>query len=171
MQYSSLTNYPSQQHSPSLNLSSSQHRLQANSYNADVPSHQVPGAVSSSSVNYGLYASTSRSSFTQPLIGMSAFTNWSAPSLLPNTTSPISSLHSRPSSNSGPTLHSPLTAQVYSTDPVLRTQASLDIGESGPYSLPQQHSPDQMIPECASTEPCKCVCVCVCVCVCIANYM
>ena len=160
MQYSSLSNYPTQQHSPALGLPGPPHRIQTNTYGADIPGPlHLPMSSSSSPVNYGLYASTSRASFTQPLIGVSAFTNWSASassSLLPSATPSVSSaLQSRPSSNTGPTLHSPLTAQVYSSDPgVLRTQTGLDMGETGPYSLSQQ-SPDQMLPECASTEPSK----------------
>lgn len=112
-----------------------------------------------------LYGSQQRSAFTQPLIGMPNLANWPAmPStthLLP-TTSSLSIVHpTRPSSHNVPPIHSPLTAQVYSTD-TLRTQTALDVTD-GTYSYQQQHSPDsQILPECASSEPsskhcCSCV--------------
>ena len=67
-------------------------------------------------------------------------------------------LQARPGSNAAP-LHSPLTAQVYSADTTpthLRSHShsasqSIDVGDAT-YTL-QQHSPEQMLPECASTEP------------------
>ena len=73
----------------------------------------------------------------------------------PILSSPPVSFHSRPSSGNAAPLHSPLTAQVYSAD-TLRTHSaqSIDVGDSS-YSSLQQHSPDQMLPECASTEPSK----------------
>ncbi|XP_011410489.1 PREDICTED: BEL1-like homeodomain protein 9 [Amphimedon queenslandica] len=72
----------------------------------------------------------------------------------PILSSPPVSFHSRPSSGNTAPLHSPLTAQVYSADTSLRTHSaqSIDVGDSS-YSSLQQHSPDQMLPECASTEP------------------
>ena len=134
------------QHTPTLGLQN--HRM----YNS---ADTMSLTTSASSVNYGhLYASTSRQA---PLFNLS---NWSpsTPSLLSSSThSAVSSLQMRPSSNTGPTLHSPLTAQVYSdpnADASMRTQAGLDMSEAGPYSL-AQHSPDQMLPECASAEPSK----------------
>ena len=74
----------------------------------------------------------------------------------PILSSPPVSFHSRPSSGNAAPLHSPLTAQVYSADTSLRTHSaqSIDVGDSS-YSSLQQHSPDQMLPECASTEPSK----------------
>lgn len=146
MQYSTLSNYPANQQSPALNIQGTPHRIQTNTY-TEIPPIALP-STSASAVNYGLYTSTSRAAaYTNPLFG------WTSP-LLPNTTPSSTTLQSRPSSNTGPTLHSPLTAQAYSSDPnVLRTQAALDISEAGPYSL-SQHSPDQMI-ECANTEPSK----------------
>lgn len=158
MGYSSLhSSYPSNQ-SSTLGLgaaaAATTHRL---SYSTEIPAHSS----SSSTLNYGgLYSATSRSAISNP-IGLSALSNWSsaaasAPPLLPNISQSVSTMQTRPSSNTGPTLHSPLTAQVYSADPTaLRTHATLDMSEPGPYSLPQRSPADQMLPECASTEPSK----------------
>lgn len=142
MQYSSL-GYQSSQHTPAVGLPN--HRL---AYNTDT----MPLTSTGSSVNYGLYTPTSRQT---PFLNLA---NWSpsAPSLLASATpAAVSSLQARPSSNTGPTLHSPLTAQVYTDPNALRTQATLDMSEAGAYSLAHQHSPDQMLPECASAEPSK----------------
>lgn len=124
--------------------------LSSNPYSTEIPARSSslqsslqPGA------NYGIYSSTTRPSFTNQFIGVPAFTNWSSAPPLLSTTTPSS----RASSNAVPTLHSPLTAQVYSADPSsLRAQATLEMTESGPYAL-SRASPDQMIPECASAEP------------------
>lgn len=103
----------------------------------------------------GLYGA-SQQRMSQPLIGMPAF-NWhTMPAATPlslTTTSAGSLQQSRPSSNTGP-LHSPLTA--YSAD-TLRThsgQSALDVAD-GTYSLQQPSPAEQMLPECASTEPSK----------------
>lgn len=118
--------------------------LSSNPYSTErsssLQSSLQPGA------NYGIYASTTRSSLpNHQFIGVPAF-NWSSSAPPPLSTSTPSS---RASTNTGPTLHSPITAQVYSTD----HRATLDLAESG-YTL-SQPSPDQMIPECASAEPSK----------------
>ena len=112
---------------------------------------------SSIQVNYGgLYAATvSRSPMNQSLLGMgmSSWPTTAASSLFPS--SSVASMQARPSSNTGPTLHSPLTAQVYSSETgVLRSQSGLEMGEAG-YSSLSQPSPEQMLPECASSEPSK----------------
>ena len=101
----------------------------------------------------GLYG-TSQQRMSQPLIGMPAF-NWhtAATPLSLTTTSTGNLQQSRPSSNTGQ-LHSPLTA--YSAD-ALRThsgQSALDVAD-GTYSLQQPSPAEQMLPECASTEPSK----------------
>ena len=111
-----------------------------------------------SSVN-GLY-SHSRSSFSQPpmmAIGMHHFSNWASTTpFLPTTSMSLQNLQSRQaaSGNAAP-LHSPITAQVYSADLRTHSVQSLEagVGSDGTYTLHQQHSPDQMLPECASTEP------------------
>lgn len=109
----------------------------------------------------GLYG-TSQQRMSQPLIGMPAF-NWhTMPAATPlnlATTSAGSLQQSRPSSNTGP-LHSPLTA--YSAE-ALRTHSgqSLDVAD-GTYSLQQPSPAEQMLPECASTEPSKSLRFCAC---------
>lgn len=153
MQYSSLSGYQPQHLGPAAAP-----RLHSN-YTTDLTIN--PSSSTSAAVNYGgLYTPTSRTSLTQPLIGVSAFANWSptAPPLVSTSTPSGGSLsaaglQARPSSNTGPTLHSPLTAQVYTGDSssTLRNSGTLDMSE---YSL-SQHSPDQMLPECASSEPSK----------------
>lgn len=150
MQYATLGNHTANQQSSAIGLHSGS--LSSSPYTTEIPARSSalqpslqPGA------NYSIYASTSRPSLTNQFIGVPAFTNWSSttPALLSGTPT------SRASSNTGPTLHSPLTAQVYSVDPTsLRNQATMDMSESGPYSL-SQASPDQMLPECASAEPSK----------------
>lgn len=142
------------QHSPILHTTAQRLPNGPSSIYADTSLVQQ-GTVSSASLN-GLYGSTHRSSISQPMmpLGMHASAYWpmaSATPLLPATT-----VSRHGSSNTAP-LHSPITAQVYSTDTShLRThsaQSSLEVSD-GTYSL-QQHSPDQMLPECASTEPSK----------------
>lgn len=154
--YSSIP-YASHQQTASVGLSRVQ-PIQTSPYNTDIP--MVPTSImaspSSTSLNYGLYSSTSRP-VNQPLLSMCT-PSWpataAASSLFPNSSSVVN-MQSRPSSNTGPTLHSPLTAQVYSTETgVLRSQSTLDMGEGG-YSALSQPSPDQMLPECASSEPSK----------------
>ena len=148
MQYSTLHgSYPSS-NQPSLGLGS--HRL---SYSTEIPH----SSTSSTPINYGLYTATSRSAISNP-IGLSALSSWTstAPPLLPSLTPSVSTMQTRPSSNTGPTLHSPLTAQVYSDPSVLRTHATLDMTDAGPYSLSQRSPADQILPpECASSEPSK----------------
>lgn len=91
----------------------------------------------------GLYGTpTGRSS----LINMSAF-NWSMASPACTSLLPPVSMQSRQGSTAP--LHSPLTAQVYSAD--APHHQTLDVSDG--YSLQPQHSPEQMLPECASTEP------------------
>ena len=93
-------------------------------------------------------------------LGMSTLpmANWPSTPILSSTPVSFPSLQSRPSSGNAAPLHSPLTAQVYTADAntagiQLRTLSSqnIDVGDTS-YSL-QQDSPDQMLPECASTEP------------------
>ena len=154
---SGLSNsYPGQH----MNSSVLQNHTQRTAIYSDAVAVQSPAVASSlSSAANGLYTPTQRSSLSQSsmMIGMPAFHNWSATSLLPSASSSISipalpsSRHT--SSNTAP-LHSPLTAQVYSIDSShMRPHSggSLDVGDSA-YSL-QQHSPDQLLPECAATEP------------------
>ena len=127
---------------------------------SDAVAVQSPAAASSLSSTNGLYTPAQRpSSLSQSsmMIGMPAFHNWSATSLLPSAASSVS-IPTLPSSrhatsNTAP-LHSPLTAQVYSIDSShMRPHSggSLDVGDST-YAL-QQHSPDHLLPECAATEP------------------
>lgn len=111
------------------------------------------GTVSSS----GLYGSPQQraSTFTQPLIGVPNLSFPAMPSsqVLPSSAALSSVPVPRPSSHNVPPLHSPLTAQVYSSDP-LRTQTSIDVSDGSYGCLQQQHSPDsQILPECASSEP------------------
>ncbi len=109
------------------------------------------GTVSSSS----LYGSPQQraSTFTQPLIGVP---NLSFPAMPSSQVLPCSTALSnvpRPTGHSIPPLHSPLTAQVYSSDP-LRSQNNMDVTDGTYGCLQQQHSPDsQILPECASSEP------------------
>lgn len=154
MQYATLGNHTANQQSPAALGLHAGATLSSNPYSTEIPSRSSSLQSSlqpTAGANYSIYASTTRSSLTNQFIGVPAFTNWSstAPALLSTSTQ-----SSRPSSNTGPTLHSPLTAQVYSTDPnaSMRSQATLDMSENGPYAL-SQPSPDQMLPECASAEP------------------
>lgn len=147
IQYTTLGNHSTNQQASTMGLHGA--ALSSNPYSTDIPASR---SSLHSGANYGIYASTSRSSLTNQFIGVPAFANWAstAPPLL-STSTPSS----RAGGNTGPTLHSPLTAQVYSADPSsLRGQATLEMTESGPYAL-SQASPDQMIPECASAEPSK----------------
>lgn len=150
--YTPINPYGSQHQAASTGLSRVQ-PLQSNPYSPDV----MTSTSSSIQVNYGgLYATVSRPPMNQPPLlsmGMSSWPTTAASSLFPS--SSVASMQSRPSSNTGPTLHSPLTAQVYSTETgVLRSQSGLDMGEGG-YSSLSQPSPEQMLPECASAEPSK----------------
>lgn len=150
---SGLTNsYPTQH---GMNPSVLQNHTQRTALYSDTVAIQSPAAAASLSSTNGLYTPTQRSSFSQSgmMIGMPAFPNWSATSLLPSASASVSLPSMTRHSNTAP-LHSPLTAQVYSIDSShLRTHsgASLDVGDST-YTL-QQHSPDHMLPECAATEP------------------
>jgi hypothetical protein len=155
---SGLSNsYPSQH----MNSSVLQNHMQRTAVcYSDAVAVQSPAAASSLPSTNGLYTPTQRSSLSQSsmMIGMPAFHNWSATSLLPSASSSVS-IPSLPSSrhttsNTAPPLHSPLTAQVYSIDSShLRSHSgvALDVGDST-YAL-QQHSPDHLLPECAATEP------------------
>ena len=84
----------------------------------------------------GFYGMNSHSRMS---VGMTAFGmgQWST---LPSTPVSFPNLQSRPSSGNAAPLHSPLTAQ------------SIDVGDTT-YSSLTQHSPEQMLPECASSEP------------------
>lgn len=101
---------------------------------------------SSLSMN-GLYGYTQKPSAlpSAMTLGMSPFpvSNWSASSLV------------HPSGRSIAPLHSPLTGYSAESSTHIRSHSgqALDVVDST-YSL-QQHSPDQMLPECASSEPCK----------------
>ena len=125
---------------------------------SDAVAVQSPVAASSLSSTNGLYTQTQRPSLSQSgmMIGMPAFHNWSATSLLPSASSvsiPTLPSSRHTTSNTAP-LHSPLTAQVYSIDSShMRPHSggSLDVGDST-YTL-RQHSPDHLLPECAATEP------------------
>lgn len=153
--YSTLS-YPTQHPSAAIGLQAAQ-RVQngpTNVYASDTSSLYQTSISSGSTMN-GLYG-TSQQRMSQPLIGMPAF-NWhTMPAATPlslTTTSTGNLQQSRPSSNAGP-LHSPLTA--YSAD-TLRThsgQSALDVAD-GTYSLQQSSPAEQMLPECASTEPSK----------------
>ncbi len=153
--YSTLS-YPTQHPSAAIGLQAAQ-RVQngpTNVYTSDTSSLYQTSISSGSTMN-GLYG-TSQQRMSQPLIGMPAF-NWhtmpaAATPLNLTTTSAGSLQQSRPSSNTGP-LHSPLTA--YSAE-ALRTHSgqSLDVTD-GTYSLQQPSPAEQMLPECASTEPSK----------------
>ena len=154
--YSTLS-YPTQHPSAAIGLQAAQ-RVQngpTNVYTSDTSSLYQTSISSGSTMN-GLYG-TSQQRMSQPLIGMPAAFNWhtmptAATPLNLTTTSAGSLQQSRPSSNTGP-LHSPLTA--YSAD-ALRTHSgqSLDVAD-GTYSLQQPSPAEQMLPECASTEPSK----------------
>lgn len=161
---SGLSNsYPSQHMNSSLLQNHTAPRTAIYSDTLTVPNPAAAAASSLSSTN-GLYTPTQRSSLSQSsmMIGMPAFHNWSASSLLPSASSSVSIptlSSSRQHTTSNPTapLHSPLTAQVYSIDSShtrLHSGGSLDVGDST-YAL-SQHSPDQLLPECAATEPGKC---------------
>ena len=117
------------------------------SLSSAVHQHQSPISINS------LYSCTQKSSLPTMALGMSHFpvSNWSASSLVPQS----GPLAVHPGGRSIAPLHSPLTA--YSAESAhIRSHSgqALDVGDST-YSL-QQHSPDQMLPECASTEPRKC---------------
>ena len=155
--YSTLS-YPTQHPSAAIGLQAAQ-RVQngpTNVYASDTSSLYQTSISSGSTMN-GLYGTTQQR-MSQPLIGMPAF-NWpTMPAATPlslTTTSTGNLQQSRPSSNTGP-LHSPLTA--YSAD-TLRThsgQSTLDVAADGStYSLQQPSPAEQMLPECASTEPSK----------------
>lgn len=107
----------------------------------------------------GLYGVSTTSRSSVMTLGMPTIPvpQWPSTPLLPSTPVSFPSLQSRSSSNAAP-LHSPLTAQVYSADTAshLRSHShsasqSIEVGDAT-YTL-QQHSPEQMLPECASTEP------------------
>lgn len=156
--YSTLS-YPTQHPSAAIGIPTAQ-RVQngpSNVYASDTSSLYQTSISSGSTMN-GLYGTTQQR-MSQPLIGMPAF-NWPtmpAATPLSLTTSTTGNLQqSRPSSNTGP-LHSPMTA--YSAD-TLRThsgQSALDVAADGStYSLQQPSPAEQMLPECASTEPSEC---------------
>lgn len=114
-------------------------------YSDALPSSAVHQHQSSLSMN-GLYGCTQKPSGLPTMtLGMSPFpvSNWSASSLV------------HPSGRSIAPLHSPLTGYSAEGSTHIRGHSgqALDVGDSS-YSL-QQHSPDQMLPECASSEPCK----------------
>ena len=156
--YSTLS-YPAQHPSAAIGLQAAQ-RVQngpTNVYASDTSSLYQTSISSGTTMN-GLYG-TSQQRMSQPLIGMPAAAfNWhtampaAATPLNLTATSTGSLQQSRPSSNTGP-LHSPLTA--YSAE-ALRTHSgqSLDVAD-GTYSLQQPSPAEQMLPECASTEPSK----------------
>eukprot|EP00731_Ephydatia_muelleri_P026187 Em0018g287a len=112
-------------------------------YSDALPSSAVHQHQSSLSMN-GLYGCTQKPSGLPTMtLGMSPFpvSNWSASSLV------------HPSGRSIAPLHSPLTGYSAEGSTHIRGHSgqALDVGDSS-YSL-QQHSPDQMLPECASSEP------------------
>ena len=153
--YSALS-YPTQHPSAAIGLQAAQ-RVQngpTNVYASDTSSLYQTSVSSGSTMN-GLYGA-SQQRMSQPFIGMPAFNCYTMPAATPlslTTTSAGTLQQSRPSSNTGQ-LHSPLTA--YSAD-ALRThsgQSALDVAD-GTYSLQQPSPAEQMLPECASTEPSK----------------
>ncbi|CAI8012310.1 hypothetical protein GBAR_LOCUS7911, partial [Geodia barretti] len=154
---SGLSNSYAGQHMNSSVLQNHAAAAQRTAIYSDAVAVQSPVAASSLSTN-GLYTPTQRQSLSQSsmMIGMPAFHNWSATSLLPSASSvsiPTLPSSRHATSNTAP-LHSPLTAQVYSIDSShMRPHSggSLDVGDST-YTL-QQHSPDHLLPECAATEP------------------
>ena len=123
-------------------------------YTSDASSLYQSGT-NAASIN-GLYSGAAQRSLSQPLVGMSALTNWAAmPSAFTSipTTSTVS-LQPRLCNSTG-SLPSPLTAQAYSvgTMGTESGQSALEVND-GSYSL-SQASPEHMLPECASTEPSK----------------
>lgn len=109
-----------------------------------------PTSSTTSPLSYYGMSSQARPSMMMPTLPM----QWPSTPILSSTPVTFPSLQSRPSSGNSAPLHSPITAQVYTADAMqLRTHSaqSIDVGDSS-YTL-QQHSPDQMLPECASTEP------------------
>lgn len=124
-------------------------------YSDTLPSSAVHQHQSSISMN-GLYSCTQKpaalpSMAPMAALGMSPFpvSNWSASSLVQQS----GQLAVHPTGrNIGP-LHSPLTAYSAESSHIRsHTGQSLDAVGDSTYSL-QQHSPDQMLPECASSEP------------------
>lgn len=107
-----------------------------------------------------LYGMSSQARSSMMGLGMPTLpmAQWPSTPILSSTPVSFPSLQSRPSSGNAAPLHSPLTAQVYTADATtasmqLRSHSaqSIDVGDTT-YTL-QQPSPDQMLPECASTEP------------------
>lgn len=148
--------YSPHQHSSSLGMAAAGTGHLANGLSPYDTSLQS----STSSSLTGLYGVSSTSRSSVMALGMPTIPvpQWPTTPLLPSNPVSFSSLQSRPGSNAAP-LHSPLTAQVYSADTTpthLRSHShsasqSIDVGDAT-YTL-QQHSPEQMLPECASTEP------------------
>ena len=146
--------YTPHQHSASLGMAATGTSHLANGLSPYDSSLQSSTASSLT----GLYGvSTTRSSVMTLGMPTIPVPQWPTTPLLPSTPVSFPSLQSRPGSNAAP-LHSPLTAQVYSADTAshLRSHShsasqSIEVGDAT-YTL-QQHSPEQMLPECASTEP------------------
>lgn len=156
--YAYMSNYPTHQHSAAIGLQTQRLTNGPTSVYTSDASSLYQTCSNSASIN-GLYGGAAqRSSLsTQPLVGVSALTNWAAmPSAFTSipTTSTVSLQQSRLGSSTGP-LHSPLTAQAYSVGSMGTDsgQSALDVND-GSYTL-SQASPEHMLPECASTEPSK----------------
>lgn len=163
---SGLTNsYPTQHQSPGLSALQTTSAQRVHNGSSSVytvtDASTIQHSSSASSINGGLYGSSghsarsSLSSQTGMMAMMNPFSSWHmaspASALLPSVNASLQS--GRQSSNIAP-LQSPLTAQVYTGDTShLRTHTAQSLDDTH-YSL-AQHSPDQMLPECASTEPSK----------------
>ena len=146
------SSYPSHQHS----MGSSSHI--ANGLSSYDTGSLQPSSTTTSPMG-GIYGMSTNPRSSVMGLGMSTLpmANWPSTPILSSTPVSFPSLQSRPSSGNAAPLHSPLTAQVYTADGTatglqLRTHSTqnLDVGDTS-YSL--QHSPDQMLPECASSEP------------------
>lgn len=150
------SSYPSYQHSPLTMGSGSNHVTNGlSSYDGS-----LQPTSSTTSPMGGIYGTSTNARSSVMGLGMSTLpmANWPSTPILSSTPVSFPSLQSRPSSGNAAPLHSPLTAQVYTADGSaglqLRTHSSqnLDVSDTS-YSLQHQHSPDQMLPECASSEP------------------
>lgn len=147
--------YSPHQHSSTLGMAAASSGHLANGISPYDSSLQSSTSSSLTSL-YGV-SSTSRSSVMTLGMPTIPVPQWPTTPLLPSNPVSFPSLQSRQGSNAAP-LHSPLTAQVYSADTTpthLRSHShsasqSIDVGDA--YTI-QQHSPEQMLPECASTEP------------------
>lgn len=153
-QLQSATNYGAQQHQASLSpMQPASQRMPHGVCSSLIYSEASPATASMQQVSStaGLYGRPP----LPPTMMAAMPTYWSAMPTTPLLPSTSVSVQSRSCGSNAAPMHSPITAQVYSAD--LRTHSGqlLEVSD-GTYTPPQQHSPpEHMLPECASSEPCK----------------